>query len=156
MLARLIERTSRIISSLIRGILPITLISFLIVGSLGVVVHMAVLKTALYCATDSFRYANAAAMAVAATFNYLLNNKATYRESTLSGKRIFIGYAIYLSITSAGLALSLLISGEVYDHIAMPMVAALSGIVVGSLWNYFMSYNFVWKLLSGKNRAVKI
>ena len=28
------------------------------------------------------------------------------------------------------------------------MIAALGGIVVGSLWNYLMSYTFVWKLLS--------
>jgi dolichol-phosphate mannosyltransferase len=117
---------------------------------------MSVLKTLMLLVTENFRYANASAMLVAATFNYLMNNKATYKETSLSGKRIFAGYAIYLSITSAGLALSLLISGEVYDNIAMPMVAALSGIVVGSLWNYFMSYNFVWKLLSVKPKPADI
>lgn len=151
MLPRLIQQLTDLISFIIRGLLPKSLISFLIVGSLGVVVHMTVLKTVMLLATDNFRYANACAMIVAATFNYLLNNKATYRDTRLSGKRIIAGYAIYLAITSAGLALSLLISGEVYDRIGMPMASALSGIVVGSLWNYFMSYNFVWKLLSPKS-----
>jgi hypothetical protein len=37
---------------------------------------------------------------------------------------------IYLTITSLGLGLSLLISGEVYDRIQMPMISALCGIVV--------------------------
>jgi dolichol-phosphate mannosyltransferase len=113
---------------------------------------MSVLKTLMLTTTDSFRYANAAAMIVAASFNYLMNNKSTYSETSLSGGRIFAGYAIYLLITSAGLALSLLISGEIFDKTALPMISALGGIVVGSLWNYFMSYNFVWKMLSPKSK----
>ena len=94
-------------------------------------------------------------MIVAATFNYLMNNKSTYRETSLSGGRIFAGYAIYLSITSLGLGLSLLISGEIYDRIQLPLIAALAGIVIGSMWNYFMSYNFVWKMLSRKQMTIK-
>lgn len=116
---------------------------------------MSVLKTLMLTTTESFRYANAAAMIVAATFNYLMNNKSTYRESSLSGGRIFAGYAIYLSITSAGLGLSLLISGEIYDRTQLPLISALAGIVIGSLWNYFMSYNFVWKMLSRNFKPIK-
>lgn len=138
-----------------RGIFPLSLISFLIVGSLGVLVHMSVLKTLMLTTTESFRYANAAAMIVAASFNYMMNNKSTYSESSLAGKRIVAGYVIYLSITSAGLALSLLISGKIYDKTLLPMLSALGGIVVGSLWNYFMSYNFVWKMLSPKAKPIK-
>lgn len=116
---------------------------------------MSVLKTLMLTTTDSFRYANAAAMIVAASFNYLMNNKSTYSESSLSGKRIIAGYVIYLSITSLGLGLSLLVSGEIYDRIQLPMLSALGGIVVGSLWNYFMSYNFVWRMLSPKAKPIK-
>jgi dolichol-phosphate mannosyltransferase len=116
---------------------------------------MSVLKTLMLTTTDSFRYANAVAMIVAASFNYLMNNKSTYSESSLSGKRIIAGYVIYLSITSLGLGLSLLISGEIYDRIQLPMLSALCGIVVGSLWNYFMSYNFVWRMLSPKAKPIK-
>jgi putative flippase GtrA len=147
---RLIEGLTAFIHSIFRGLFPKTLISFLIVGSLGVVVHMTVLKVMMLMTDDSFRYSNGTAMAVAATFNYLLNNKATYSHVTLSGRRIIAGYLIYLSITSLGLVMSLLISGEAYDRTSMPMISALAGIVAGSLWNYFMSYNFVWKLLSAK------
>ncbi len=114
---------------------------------------MAVLKTLMLTTTDSFRYANVCAMLAAATFNYLINNKSTYSETSLTGGRIFIGYIIYLSITSAGLGMSLVISGEIYDRCLLPIPSALGGIVVGSLWNYFMSYNFVWKLLSSKSKS---
>lgn len=156
MLPRFVQRLTGLVIFLTRGLLPRSLISFLIVGSLGVVVHMSVLKAVLTLGTENFRYANACAMLVAASFNYLLNNKATYSHTSLSGKRIVAGYAIYLAITSAGLGLSLLLSGEVYDRIGMPMPSALVGIVAGSLWNYFMSYNFVWKLLSPKSSPVNL
>jgi len=151
----LIRRIANLAYRITRGIFPLSLISFLIVGSLGVLVHMSVLKTLMLTSTDSFRYANAGAMIVAASFNYLMNNKSTYRETSLAGKRIIAGYLIYLTITSLGLGLSLLISGEVYDRIQMPMISALCGIVVGSLWNYFMSYNFVWKMLSPKPKPIE-
>jgi dolichol-phosphate mannosyltransferase len=155
LIPRFIGRLANFAFRLTRGIFPLSLISFLIVGSLGVLVHMSVLKTLMLTATESFRYANALAMIVAATFNYLMNNNSTYRETSLSGGRIFAGYAIYLSITSLGLGLSLLISGEIYDEIQMPLISALAGIVIGSLWNYFMSYNFVWKMLSRKHMPIK-
>jgi len=129
-------------------LLPKTLISFLLVGSLGVVVHMFVLKTMMFWITPNFRYANGTAMIFAATFNYLLNNKSTFHRETLSGRKIIVGYVIYLMITSVGLASSLAVSTWVFDRNHMPMVAALCGIVVGALWNYLMSYTFVWKLLS--------
>ena len=147
---QLINTLSVLTHRLTRGCLPITLISFLIVGSLGVVVHMAVLKLSLHFVSDNFRLSNGLAMLCAASFNYTLNNKSTFRHDGLRGKRVLAGYVIYLAITSLGLAASLMVSGAVFDRTQAPMMAALCGIVVGSLWNYFMSYNFVWKLLSGR------
>ncbi|WP_198302474.1 GtrA family protein [Xanthomonas citri] len=153
MLAGIIEKLSSFVFRFLKGYLPITLISFLIVGSLGVIVHMAVLNMSLYTWAPSFRWANSIAMLVAASFNYFTNNKATFSVVTLTGRRWIFGYFIYLFITSVGLGVSLIVSGEVYDEIHMPMVSALAGIVVGSLWNYFMSYKFVWKLLSRRTAA---
>lgn len=129
-------------------LLPRTLISFLLVGTAGVAVHMLVLNSALHFASREFVHANAAAMMTAATFNYLLNNKATFHARTLTGKRIVIGYLIYLLVTSLGLAASLAISTAAFHRGAVPMAAALCGIVAGALWNYVMSYTLVWKLLS--------
>lgn len=133
-------RTSRL--------LPKTLIAFLLVGSAGVVVHLAILNFALHFITSEFKYANATAMLSAATFNYLLNNKATFHARTLTGLRVVFGYVIYLLITSVGLFTSLLISTWVFDRCGLAMLSALCGIGVGAFWNYFMSYTFVWKLLS--------
>lgn len=149
---RVIHKSSSFIHVQTGRLLPQTLISFLLVGSLGVVVHMAILNAALFGLTSDFRIANGMAMLVAASFNYLLNNKSTFASTGLAGKKILLGYAMYLGITSLGLLASLFISTWVFQQNQMAMVAALCGIVIGSLWNYFMSYTFVWKLLSGTLR----
>ncbi len=149
---RVIAKSSSFIHVQTGRFLPQTLISFLLVGSLGVVVHMAVLNAALFGLTADFRIANGIAMLVAASFNYVLNNKSTFATTALAGRNILLGYAMYLGITSLGLLASLFISTWVFEQNQMAMVAALCGIVIGSLWNYFMSYTFVWKLLSGTLR----
>lgn len=147
-LLRVLDKLSTFGHKLCLGILPKTLISFLMVGSLGVLVHMFVLNSTMFWITSNFRYANGTAMLFAASFNYLLNNKSSFQQDTLTGRKMISGYFIYLLITSVGLATSLAVSSWVYDRNPMAMAAALSGIVVGALWNYLMSYAFVWKLLS--------
>jgi putative flippase GtrA len=129
------------------NLLPASLISFLIVGSLGVVVHLTVLKTTLALITHQFKYANLTALVFAATFNYVLNNESTFRHNGLTGRHAVLGYFIYMAVTSLGMVLSLYLSTHVYGYGVGPIAAALCGIVAGSMWNYFMSYTFVWKLL---------
>ncbi|HEY4093128.1 MAG TPA: GtrA family protein [Luteibacter sp.] len=150
---KFIGRLARLGVRLTMGILPESLISFLIVGSLGVVVHVAVLKTAMAIHDTPFKWANLCAMLVAATFNYLMNNESTFRHTGLAGRSAFFGYFFYLGITSLGMLLSLGVSTHVYEWHKGPILAALAGIVVGSLWNYCMSYTFVWKLLTRVTRA---
>jgi putative flippase GtrA len=151
-LQRSIGGVSGLIYRVLGGRLPKTMISFLIVGSLGVVVHMLVLKGALFFFTSHFPVANGCAMLVAATFNYLVNNQSTFEHTSLVGRKILFGFVIYLAITSLGLLASLSISTWVFNRNHMPMLAAFCGIVAGSLWNYFMTHTFVWKLLSGDLR----
>jgi putative flippase GtrA len=149
---KFIAELSRIGSKITFRLLPETLISFLIVGSFGVLVHLAVLKTAMAWVLPEFKYANLLAMLVAATFNFILNNKSTFSDKALVGRHILLGYLFYIGITALGLAISLFISTRVYAQHGAPIIAALCGIAAGSLWNYFMSYTFVWKLLSNLSR----
>jgi len=134
--------------SLLRGLIPLSLLSFLIVGALGVVVHLSILKIGMNVFGVPFRPANALSMIGAATFNFCLNNLSTFRDKMLGGRRVLVGYALYMGITSLGLVVSLAVSSAAYAHGLSPVLAALCGIVVGSLWNYCMSYTFVWRLLS--------
>lgn len=147
-----IGKLARLGSRMSMGLLPESLVSFLIVGSLGVIVHLTVLKMALAFLTTEFKYANLSAMLVAASFNYVMNNESTFRATGLAGKHAYLGYFFYIGITSLGMLLSLGVSTHLFALGTGPVPAALAGIVLGSLWNYFMSYTFVWKLLSRLGR----
>jgi dolichol-phosphate mannosyltransferase len=144
---KIIGRLSRLARKMTFNLLPESLISFLIVGSLGVLVHLTVLKIAMTTAIHEFKYANLTAMLFAATFNYIVNNKSTFSDKSLVGRHVFLGYFCYVGITAVGMAISLLISTRIYAEHGMPMIAALCGIIVGSLWNYFLSYTIVWKFI---------
>jgi putative flippase GtrA len=146
-LVKLIEQLTQLGCRLTFNLFPRSLISFLIVGTLGVGVHLTVLKSALALVTHQFKYANLTALVFAATFNYVLNNESTFSHNGLSGRHAIAGYFIYMAVTSLGMLLSLYISTHVYSYGFSPVPAALCGIVAGSMWNYFMSYTFVWKLL---------
>lgn len=149
---KIIGQLSRFARKLSFNLLPESLISFLIVGSLGVLVHLTVLKISMSTVIHEFKYANLTAMLFAATFNYVVNNKSTFSDKALVGKHIYLGYLCYIGITAVGMGISLFISTRIYAAHGMPMIAALCGIVVGSLWNYFLSYTIVWKYVFNLSR----
>ncbi|MBB6241547.1 GtrA family protein [Rhodanobacter sp. MP1X3] len=153
---KVIGLLSRLGQRMTLGLLPETLVSFLVVGAMGVVVHITVLKVVITLLTNRFVYANLAAMLFAATFNFFVNNESTFSQTTLVGRRVLLGYVVYMGITGLGLMLSLFISTHLYNRHGMPVPAALAGIIAGAFWNYGMSYTFVWKLLSrtsGRNSS---
>ena len=71
-------------SKLTGGVVPASLISFLIVGGSGVFVHLAVLYAAL-AATGHFAVSQTLAALAAVTSNFLLNNRLTFRDQRLRG-----------------------------------------------------------------------
>ncbi|ARU03640.1 hypothetical protein CCO03_02110 [Comamonas serinivorans] len=146
-LVRLVDGLAQLAHRLMGRRLPLSLLSFGVVGSLGVGVHMAVLQLSLATWSARFLPANTAAMLVATAFNYLLNNAATFRQQALRGPRWWLGFGLYLLITSLGLAANLGVAQAVHQHTHRPAASALAGIVVGALWNYLMSRTLVWRLL---------
>lgn len=144
---RAIDWLTRLGRTMTFGLLPESLISFLIVGSLGAIVHLCVLKLAMATVIHEFKYAYLVAMLVAAKFNFFLNNKSTFKDRMLAGRHIFLGYFVYLGIISVGMGISMLVATRFYAEYHIPMVAAVCGIVSGSFWNYFASNTLVWKVI---------
>jgi dolichol-phosphate mannosyltransferase len=68
--------------------LPTHMVFFVLAGSSGVIVHMAVLWGAHQLAHVAFNYAQAMAALTAMTSNYLVNNAVTYRDRRRSGWRL--------------------------------------------------------------------
>lgn len=126
-------------------IVPTRFALFGTVGGLGVGVHMVVLAALLKGAGQGFIIAQAAAVMAAMSFNFWLNNWLTYRDQRLRGRaallRGWLGFCVTCAVGAlANVAVgALLVSRDVHWSLA-----ALAGIVVGSVWNYALSSRFVW------------
>ena len=126
-------------------LIPTRFALFGTVGALGVLVHMAVLSALLFVQGLGFSLAQGAAVLSAMSFNFWLNNWLTYRDLRLRGAgallRGWIGFCLTCAVGGlANVAVATLLASR-GAHWAL---AALAGILVGSVWNYALSSRFVW------------
>jgi len=138
-------------------IIPTRFALFGTVGALGVLVQLGALFllqasifgeqfTYGHWSKDmTFNVANALAAIVAMSFNFVLNNSLTYADSRLTGfLPLLRGWAKFAITCSLGL-LTNVGSAAVLRDFGMPDLAAvISGIVLGSVWNFALSSRFVW------------
>jgi len=130
-------------------------IFFAIVGTLGLIVHLVVLKLALallpalnlaLSADGLFRAAQLSATLVAMTSNFLLNNELTYRDRRLKGLAALRGFVLFCLLCSAGALANVDLAELLYsEHLAW-WVAGAAGAMMGAVWNYAMSTLFVWRV----------
>jgi dolichol-phosphate mannosyltransferase len=125
-------------------VLPVRLLSFLIVGGLGVGVHLAVLGLCLMLGI-SFVDGQWAAVATAIAFNFFLNNSLTYRDRRLRGWRMWRGLASFYAVSALGAVANIGIGNWVHDMDRSWWLAALAGIVVGAVWNFAASSFLTWR-----------
>src|SRR5258706_16025460 len=74
-----------LLAKLTGGAVTPRFLSFALVGTIGLFVHLAVLRTGLVAFGLSFPQAQAVATLTAMTGNFLLNNSLTFREKRLTG-----------------------------------------------------------------------
>jgi dolichol-phosphate mannosyltransferase len=115
------------------------------VGALGVAVHMSVLTLLYRAMGEGFALATAIATVAAMSFNFWLNNWLTYRDQRLRGfaavARGWLGFCATCAVGAlANIATATLLQGKGLHWV----LAALAGIVIGSVWNYALSSRFVW------------
>ncbi|MFZ9395928.1 MAG: glycosyltransferase [Erythrobacter sp.] len=126
-------------------LIPTRFALFGTVGALGVLVHMAVLALLFPTVTEAFWQGQAAATLTAMTGNFLLNNALTYRDLRLKGAgamlKGWLGFCLTCAVGGfANVAVATLLEMQGLAW----FLAALAGILVGSVWNYALSSRFVW------------
>jgi dolichol-phosphate mannosyltransferase len=134
-------------------IIPTRFALFGTIGAAGVVVHMAVLSAFLavfggdfkdQLITD-FEIGQTLAALVAMTFNFGLNNSLTYADQRLNGPAALVRGWIKFALTcSVGLLTNIGVAAALVRFGVHTYPAALTGIVIGSVWNYALSSRFVW------------
>jgi len=138
-------------------IIPTRFALFGTVGAMGVLVQLGALWVMLHLVfgerfvygnwseSTRFNIANTLAAVVAMTFNFVLNNELTYSDKRLRGfGPLMRGWAQFAVTCSLGL-LTNIGSAAVLKTIGVhDVLAVVTGIVLGSVWNFALSSKFVW------------
>ena len=81
----------------------------------------------------------------AMTFNFLLNNRLTYRDRRLKGWRFYWGLLSFYMVCGVGAIANVDLASWLYIERPIWWVAGAVGAVMSALWNYAMSTLFVWR-----------
>ena len=134
-----------LLSKSLGGVLPVRFLMFGAVGLTGIVVHLLVLNYALSALGFGFQAAQVSAIFVAMTWNFMINNLLTYRDSRLSGWRLLRGLLIFYLGCSIGSIGNVGVASWIYSYHAQAWVAGLAGAIIGSVFNYAISSALIWK-----------
>ena len=132
-----------LIDKLIGRYVPVHFAVFAAVGITGVAVHLATLGL-VGVAGFSFQVAQTAAVLVAMTWNFVLNNFITYRDQRLRGAAFFRGLLSFYVIGALGAVANIGVIGTMFSQGSGWWLAGLAGALVGVVWNYTMSSLFTW------------
>ncbi|WP_139556186.1 glycosyltransferase family 2 protein [Methylotetracoccus oryzae] len=126
--------------------IPVRFVVFMMVGGLGVFVHLAVLTSMFKLAGSSFLSGQSVATLVAMTFNFIVNNVFTYRDRRLSGWGWLWGWITFVLACSVGALANVGIATYLFqEEKAFWVLSAIAGIVVGAVWNYAVTSIYTWK-----------
>lgn len=125
-------------------VVSLRFLSFGLVGTAGLVVHLAVLRLFLVRGL-SFPLSQTVAMLTAMTFNYTLNNLFTYRDMRRRGRRFFTGLAMFAALCSFGVVAGVGVSAMFYENEPRWWLAGLAGAVIGAAWNYVTNSAITWR-----------
>ena len=123
---------------------PTRLVSFGAIGSFGVLVHLAVLRTALAVTSNDFVLSQTTAVMVAMVGNFFLNNALTYRDQQLHGWGLLPGLLKFMGACSIGAVANVGVASFIHGGYAGWLFSALAGILVGTVWNYGATAWLVW------------
>jgi dolichol-phosphate mannosyltransferase len=134
-----------VLAKLTGDVVSLRFLLFAMVGSIGLLVHLAALFVALEVFNVPFPEAQACGALLAMTSNFLLNNFLTYRDQRLKGLGILRGLLLFYLVCSVGLIANVGVAFSVYDQEPIWWLAGAAGALMGVVWNYAMSGLFVWR-----------
>lgn len=133
-----------VLNKLSGGLIPLRFIFFALVGTSGLVVHMAVLYGLLGLGMH-FSWAQTVATLVAMTSNFVINNEFTYRDARLKGGGFWTGLVLFYAVCSIGAFGNVGVASWLYAGHASWWIAGLAGAIMGAVFNYAASSTLVWR-----------
>ncbi len=124
--------------------IPARLVSFSLIGTIGVLVHFIILALLFRAASADFVVSQATAAFGAMTGNFLLNNLLTYRDQRLHGRHMLRGWLTFTLACSVGAVANVGIAAALFHDGIGWVLSALAGVVIGAVWNYAVTSFFTW------------
>lgn len=134
-----------LVSKLSRGLLPTSFLLFGLVGGLGVIVHMGTLWITHERLGFNFFWGQTAAVIVAMTFNFMLNNELTYANKKLRGWRYLTGLLTFYAVCSIGALANVSVASWIYAFDGSFYLAGLLGVLMSVVFNYSVTRVFTWR-----------
>src|SRR5262245_49674973 len=124
---------------------PVRFLMFTAVGSIGVVLHMAVLAAAMGLDLP-FLWAQTVATSIAIAGNFFLNNALTYRDKRIKGVGpLLLGLLTFYAVCAVGAVANVGIANFLFVQDYAWWVSGICGILVSAVWNYAASALFTWR-----------
>jgi dolichol-phosphate mannosyltransferase len=139
-----IEYLGLIIAKLSGDLITARFLMFCMVGSIGLIVHLAMLRLLLLDGF-SFPIAQTLAMITAIISNYTLNNSLTYRDRRRRGWRFVSGLLPFAALSSFGVVAGVGLSTLIYNHQPYWWLDGIAGAIIGAVWNYITSSAVTWR-----------
>jgi len=125
--------------------IPVTYFVFAAVGTVGVLTNFVFFYAALALGASFATAFLISAIAVIA-LNFYLNNRFTFRSRRLRGKSLALGLLTFYTACGIGLFINLQLATRL-ESLGVPSLgAAATGMVLASVWNYWMTSVFVWQV----------
>lgn len=126
------------------GLLPTQFLLFALVGTSGLVVHMASLY-GLSAAGLNFTLSQTIATYIAMTTNFAFNNEVTFAHRKLVGLRFWRGLVTFYAICSIGALGNLAVAERIFELGTPVWIAGLAGAVMSALFNYAVTKLVTWR-----------
>jgi dolichol-phosphate mannosyltransferase len=134
-----------VVDKLVGRYIPTRFAVFVLVGSLGLVIHLCTLGLLYYRAHEDFVVSQMLATILAMTFNFFLNNFVTFRDRQVKGWRLLSGLLTFYLACSVGALTNITFAGFMLNSGAPWYVAGISGMAISSVWNYGVNTVFTWR-----------
>ena len=132
-----------IADKLVGHIVPVRFVLFALIGGLGVIVNLVVLRLGLGVGLR-FTLAEAVATLAAMVSNFLLNNQLTYRDRRLKRWRLVRGLITFCIGCSVGAVANVGIALQIASEGRSWWLAGLAGALIGAVWNYAIASTYTW------------
>jgi dolichol-phosphate mannosyltransferase len=134
-----------IVDKMVGAYLPTRFVLFVGVGSLGLLLHVAILGAFHLFSSAAFSVGQVVATISAMMFNYFVNNLVTFRDRRLKGKALLRGLAMFYAFCTLGVLINLSFADRLFAAGLPWYVAGLSGVAISSIWNYGVNAVVTWR-----------